>query len=110
MDHAAKCQPRVPVRPAARTVPPSRAPRRARQLVHASMPKLARTIAVTPLYVITWGAIQKESRPICRCHWMSHCVPQPAHTWAAISVQKPPRATATSDGDPAATRAPSVSA
>ena len=41
---------------------------------------------------------------------MSHCVPQPATTWATISVQNPARETATSDGAPAAAGARNVSA
>src|SRR5207245_8818440 len=32
-----------------------------------------------------WGAIQKESRPISVCHWMSHWTPQLETTFAPRS-------------------------
>ena len=38
----------------------------------ASMPKAIVALSVTPAYVITWGAIQNESRPMRRCQRMSH--------------------------------------
>ena len=36
------------------------------------MPKAIVALSVTPAYVITWGAIQNESRPMRRCQRMSH--------------------------------------
>src|SRR6266850_7439572 len=40
---------------------------------------------------MTCGGIQKESRPIRTCHWMSHCTPQPAISLEARSVQRAAR-------------------
>src|SRR5882672_3115919 len=43
---------------------------------------------------MTCVGIQKESRPIRTCHWMSHCTPQPAISLERRSVQSAARRTA----------------
>src|SRR3989442_653746 len=55
----------------------------------ASMPKAIAALSVTPAYVITWGAIQNESRPMRRCQRMSHWTPQPPMAMAIRRPTKP---------------------
>src|SRR6266851_1764965 len=38
-----------------------------------------------------WGAIQNESRPMIRCHWRSHRMPQPANKSAPNIAQNAAR-------------------
>ena len=54
-------------------------------------PGTASHAAVTPLYIMRCGGIQKVSRPISRCHWMSQVRPHAPSSLPVSSTHKATR-------------------